>query len=437
MGTGTLDQDTGLRDPLTGLPTRPLLAEHLALALARAERADRHVAVLHVGLDAFHLVNDSLGRAAGDAVLREAATRLREAVDATRTVARPHGDEFCVLVADLGSDADDAAQAVAGHVLDTLREPFAVDGREFELAASAGVSVFPRDGRDERTLLKHAEAAMYEAKERRRGGLVFYGGGTSEALERLLLTSRLRRALERDEFVLHFQPMYRLPAGDLTAVEALIRWQDPHRGLVPPDRFIPAAEHTGFIRPVGEWVLEAVCRQSATWRQAGLRTPVSFNVSLGQFREPGFPDAVEAAMRAHGVDPGDLIVEITETVAMRDPECVEPVLDELRALGVRIAIDDFGVGYSSLARLKEMPVDILKLDAQFLPQEPGDVRAATLTRAALELVGALGMSAVAEGVQTVEQRQLLTDAHCPVMQGFLLSEPLPAEAMTELLRSTR
>jgi diguanylate cyclase (GGDEF)-like protein len=437
MATGTLDQDTGLRDPLTGLPGRGLLGEHLALALARAERADRHVAVLHVGLDAFHLVNDSLGRAAGDAVLREAAARLRHGVDDTRTVARPHGDEFCVLVDDLGADADEAAQALTGHVLATLREPFAVEGREFELGASAGVSVFPRDGRDERTLLKHAEAAMYEAKERRRGGLVFYGGGTSEALERLLLTSRLRRAIERGEFVLHYQPMYRLPAGDLTAVEALIRWQDPHRGLVPPDRFIPAAEHTGLIRPVGEWVLEAVCRQSAAWREAGLRTPVSFNVSLGQFREPGFAGAVRAAMVHHGIEPGDLIVEITETVAMRDPVCVEPVLGELRAMGVRIAIDDFGVGYSSLARLTEMSVDLLKLDARFLPQTPADTRAATLTRAALQLAGALGMSAVAEGVQTAEQRQLLTDANCPLAQGFLLSEPLPAEAMTELLRSAR
>jgi EAL domain-containing protein (putative c-di-GMP-specific phosphodiesterase class I) len=276
---------------------------------------------------------------------------------------------------------------------------------------------------------------MYEAKERRRGGLVFYGGGTSEALERLLLTSRLRRALAREEFVLHFQPMYRLPAGDLTAVEALIRWQDPHRGLVPPDAFIPAAEHTGVIRPVGEWVLEAVCRQSAAWRRDGLRIPISFNVSLLQFREPGFAGAVEAAMRANGVEPGDLIVEITETVAMRDPECVEPVLDELRALGVRIAIDDFGVGYSSLARLKELRVDLLKLDARFLPQDADDVRGATLTRAAIELVDALGMSAVAEGVQTPEQRELLMDARCPIVQGFLLSEPLPAEEMTELLRA--
>jgi diguanylate cyclase (GGDEF)-like protein len=422
---------------MTGLATRALLAEHLALAIARAERTDRHVAVIQVGIDEFQLVNDSLGRAAGDAVLREAARRLEAAVNETRTVARPHGDEFCVLVADLGGDVDEVAEAVAGHVLATLRGPFAVQGRELELGASAGISVYPRDARDESTLLKHAEAAMYEAKDRYRGGLVFYSGGTSEALERLLLTSRLRGALERDEFVLHFQPMFRLPDGALAAVEALIRWQDPQRGLVPPQRFIPTAEHTGIIRQIGEWVVEAVCRQAADWRAAGLRVPVSFNVSLGQFREPGFAEALGAAIAAHRVDPADLIVEITETVAMREASCVEPVLDQLRGLGVRIAIDDFGVGYSSLARLKEMAVDLLKLDAQFLPQTPSDHRAATLTRAVLSLVEALGMSAVAEGVQTREQRDLLADARCTLAQGFLLSHPLPAEEMTELLRAAR
>jgi diguanylate cyclase (GGDEF)-like protein len=435
MPAATAAQDPALRDPLTALATRPLLLEHLSLALARAERTDRHVAVIHVGIDEFQLVNDSLGRAAGDAVLREAAERLRTAVDETRTLARPHGDEFCVVVADLGGDVDGVAEAVAGHVLATLRGPFAVQGRQLELGASAGISVYPRDARDESALLKHAEAAMYEAKDRQRGGLVFYSGGTSDALERLLLTSRLRGALERDEFVLHFQPMFRLPTGDLVAVEALIRWQDPHRGLIPPQRFIPTAEHTGIIRPIGEWVLEAVCRQAAAWREAGLRVPISFNVSLRQFREPGFTDAVRRAVAAHGVDPADLIVEITESVAMRDAECVEPVLGDLRALGVRIAIDDFGVGYSSLARLKEMAVDLLKLDAQFLPRTPSDHRAATLTRAVLELAAALGMSAVAEGVQTPEQRELLADARCTLAQGFLLSHPLPAEEMTALLRT--
>ena len=437
MPAAPADSPPGLRDPLTGLPGRALLAEHLTLALARAAHADAHVAVIHVGLDEFHLVNDSLGRAAGDAVLREAAQRLREAVHETRTVARPHGDEFCVLVADLGGDADVVAEAVAGHVLATLRGPFTAGGRRFELGASAGISLFPRDARDEETLLKHAEAAMFEAKSSHRGGLAFYGGGTSDALERLLLTSRLRGALEREEFILHFQPIFGLPAGELTAVEALIRWQDPHRGLVAPLRFIPTAEHTGLIRPIGEWVIDAVCRQAAVWRGQGLRVPVSFNVSLGQFREPGFTRALATATDAHGVDPRDLVVEITETVAMRDPECVEPVLGELRDAGVRIAIDDFGVGYSSLARLKEMAVDLLKLDALFLPQTPGDHRAATLTRAALDLVDALGMAAVAEGVQTPEQRALLSDAGCPLVQGFLLSHPLPAAEMTERLRAAR
>ena len=422
-----------LRDPLTRLPTRALLREHVRLALARARRQDRQVVLLHAGLDDFRLVNDSLGHDAGDVVLREAAQRLRETVSDVLVVARPGADEFCVLLADLGPDAERVAESVAGQIRAALREPFVVRRRAFELGATIGGSAFPDDAADEDALLKHSEAAMHQAKEVERGGLVFYAGGTSEALERLLLTARLRGALDRHEMTLHFQPIVRLADHEITACEALLRWQDPERGLIPPLTFIPTAEHTGLIEPIGDWVMDAACAQARAWRDGGLATMVSVNVSLRQFRDPEFGARLQDRLRAHALPAERLIVEITESTAMREPRCVEPVLEELRDVGVRVAIDDFGVGYSSLGRLRDMAVDMIKIDGAFLPRAPDDTRAAQLVEAALQLVDALGMTAVVEGVETEDQWRFLVERGCALAQGFHLARPEPAEQATVLL----
>ncbi|MDQ5808114.1 MAG: EAL domain-containing protein, partial [Actinomycetota bacterium] len=311
-----------------------------------------------------------------------------------------------------------------------------VEGERFELTARVGASVLPGDAADEHALLQHAETAMRTARRTDGVRVLFYDGGTADALERLLMTGRLRRAVERSELLLHFQPIFRLAAegrNEVMAVEALIRWRDPDRGLVPPLDFIPVAEYTGMIEPIGRWVVEACCAQAAEWRRAGLDVPVSFNVSPRQFRDESFVATIEEAVARHGLPADRLIVEVTESVAMREPACVEPVLDRLRECGVRLAIDDFGSGYSSLARLRDLEVDLLKIDRTFLATAPDDERAGRVVGAALDLAAALDMTAVAEGVETERQRSFLVDRGCSLAQGFHLARPLPAPEATALL----
>ena len=358
------------RDELTGLPSRDLMREHLALAVARAEEEEREVALLHIGLDRFQLVNSSLGREAGDAALREVGRRLDELTGPTQVVARSGSDEFCVLVPDLRRDAEGTAELVARAIAAQVQEPFAVDGAHFELSASVGVSLYPRDASEDELLLRHAEAAMHDAKALGAGSIAFYAGGTQDAYERLVLPLRLRGALERHDFVLQYQPIFSLADGGVACAEALIRCRDAER----------------------------VTRQ----------------------------------VDGCGLDPRDVIVEITETTAMQEPRCVEPVLDELREAGLRIAIDDFGTGYSSLVRLRELPVDIVKLDRQLLARAPEDETAARLVAAAIELVRSLGMTAVAEGVEREEQRAFLAEQSCPWAQGFHLARPVEADEIPAL-----
>jgi diguanylate cyclase (GGDEF)-like protein len=424
-----------VRCPLTHLPTRLLLQEHTRMAVNRARRNDRQVALLHVGLDDFHFVNDSLGRQAGDRVLRDVAQRMEGTLPDVLVLGRVAGDEFAALIADLGTDSEQVVESVAGHIRGALDEPFRLDGRRFQIGATMGASRLPADAKDEDDLFRHAEAAMRQAKDYERGSLVFYAGGTSDALERLLLTARLRGALERDEFRLEYQPVFELPAGNVAAVEALLRWDDPDHGVIAPMRFIPSAEHSGLIGPIGDWVIESACRQARAWLDMALEVRVAVNVSLRQFRDPAFVERLAAAVRDLGVPPAQLIVEITESTAMRDAECVEPVLEALHRLGVAVAIDDFGVGHSSLGRLREMAVDVLKLDGTFLPRPEDGERARKLLEASLDLVDALGMTAVVEGVETAEQRQLISDrgATC-YAQGFHLARPMRPERIPEVLR---
>jgi EAL domain-containing protein (putative c-di-GMP-specific phosphodiesterase class I)/GGDEF domain-containing protein len=427
--------DPALHDPQSGLATPGLLREHLALAVARGRDNDRRVALVHLGLEGLGLVSDALGDAAEQAVFAEAATRAAAAVRAADVVAAAAPGELAILLADLDGTAEATAEAVAGQLFVAVRGPFNVGGHEFDLGARAGVSLLPGDAPDADSVLRHARAALHQACELDGERVVFYAGGTSDALERLLLTARLRRAIERDEFVLHYQPIFRLADGALVAFEALLRWEDPDRGQLPPLSFLPAAETSGLIEPIGAWVLDAACAQARAWSDAGTPVPIAVNVSLREFRNPEFAADLARCIAKHDVDPKLLVLEITESAAMRDPACVEPVLTALRDTGVGVAIDDFGTGYSSLGRLRDIAVDALKLDRAFLVGAPEDPAAARLVSASLALVEALGLQAVAEGVETEEQRAFLVEHRCAQAQGFHLGRPEPADAATARLGS--
>ena len=335
-------------DRLTGLPNRALLEEHLELALARAQRHEDAVAILYLDLDDFKLVNDSLGHSAGDELLRRVAERLGAVTRKTDLLARQGGDEFLLMLTDLTGDPQKAAETVANQITKALGEPFDLGGAEFQINASIGISLFPRDAADGDTLLGHADAAMYEAKRTGRSGFSLYATSATEPLERLSTATRLRKALQRDELALHFQPIWALSTGRLEAVEALIRWDDPYRGLVLPGDFIDIAEETSLIEPIGDWVIEAACRQAAEWRALGVHTRISLNVSPRQLRNPDFASFVREHLKALQLDGTWLTVEITESAAMDDPDRIDPNLASLHRLGVRLSIDDFGAGYSSL-----------------------------------------------------------------------------------------
>ncbi|QEC49625.1 EAL domain-containing protein [Baekduia soli] len=421
-------------DSLTGLPNRALLQEHLELALARARRAGNAIALLYLDLDGFKLVNDSLGHAAGDELLCHVTMRLQERRRGMDLLARQGGDEFLLLLGDLDrGEAEATARRVAESLLHSLNKPFTISGAEFHIGASIGISLFPRDAADADELLRHADASMYDAKAAGRNGVTVYTGDPHEPLERLSMTSRLRKALTRGEFALHWQPVVDPADGTLHKLEALIRWEDPFRGLVMPDEFIAFAEETGFIDRIGDWVLAGVGDQVAAWRRDGLVVPrVAVNVSPRQLRRPDFGRRLLQAIGERGLA-GLLTVEITESAAMADPMRTDPVLQELFAAGVEIAIDDFGAGYSSLSRLRTMPVQVLKIDRSFLRGVPEDPEPTAIVTAVIELSSALGMEAVAEGVEHEHQRAFLVQRGCPLAQGFLLGEPVPAEALRPLL----
>jgi diguanylate cyclase (GGDEF)-like protein/PAS domain S-box-containing protein len=421
-------------DPLTGLPNRALLQEHLELALARARRQSQAVGLLYLDLDGFKLVNDSLGHPAGDELLCHVTMRLSERRRGMDLLARQGGDEFLLLLADLDREgAEAAARGVAEDLLRALAEPFTISGAEFHIGASIGISLFPRDAADADELLRHADASMYAAKAAGRNGVTVYTGDPHEPLERLSMTSRLRKALDREEFVLHWQPIVDPRDGALRKLEALIRWQDPFRGLVMPDEFIGFAEETGFIDRVGDWVVGAVRDQVVAWAHAGYVAPrVTVNVSPRQLRRPDFGQRLLALIAADGVSQL-LTVEITESAAMADPLRTDPVLTELASSGVEIAVDDFGAGYSSLSRLRTMPVQVLKIDKTFLQAVPDDSEATAIVTAIIELAAALGMEAVAEGVENEAQRAFLVERGCPLAQGYLLGRPVPAAEIEPLL----
>jgi diguanylate cyclase (GGDEF)-like protein/PAS domain S-box-containing protein len=424
-------------DSLTGLPNRDLFSEHLDVALARALPTGQGVAVLYVDLDDFKLVNDSLGHGAGDELLIEVARRLRGAVRSSDIVARQSGDEFLILVADLdvnpGSDIADVARRVAENLREALSTPFDLAGTEVYCSGSVGISLYPVDAVDGESLLKHADAAMYRAKESGRDGHQVYTRDGGDAMARLSMAGRLRRAAAREEFVLHYQPLVDLATATAVGVEALIRWMDGDRGLIMPGQFIPLAERTGLIGPISEWVVEEACRQGRAWRDAGLDLYVSVNLPAA-FWEPTAMRHVLDTIDSFGLSPDRMMIEITESTVARETLHGAPILAEIHERGLRLAIDDFGIGESSLGRLQQMSVTTLKIDRSFVSGLPDDHGARVLVSGMIGLADGLGLQALAEGIETEAQRAFLIDHGCPLGQGYLFSPPVPAEQIEPLVR---
>jgi diguanylate cyclase (GGDEF)-like protein/PAS domain S-box-containing protein len=425
-------------DKLTGLPNRLMFEQVLDLSLARARRNDLALAVLYMDLDNFKLVNDSLGHAAGDELLREMAIRLDETVRESDVVARQGGDEFLVLLGDLHPEpgpggapaAGEMAELVATRIHEVMRRPFILSGTEFYVTASVGVSLFPDSARDAKSLLKQADAAMYRSKKSAPGGFVVYATEAADPLSRLSLATRLRKATESGDWVLHYQPIVETVSGGTVGVEALVRWPQENGALVFPTEFIPLAEEMGLISEIGRWVVDEMCRQSLVWRDQGLELYTSFNLSPRQLWQADAVHKLLGQIDSLGIDPRTLVVEITESAAMRDPERTQRVLEEIHARGLRLAIDDFGTGYSSLSRLRNLPVDVLKIDQRFVRDIPHDAEASTMVKAIIGLAHSLGMQPLAEGVETEEQRRFMIDHLCLLAQGFYFGPPVPAAEIT-------
>jgi diguanylate cyclase (GGDEF)-like protein/PAS domain S-box-containing protein len=425
-------------DALTGLPNRAQLESRLRAAVTRARRRDRAAALVLVDLDNFKLVNDSLGHAAGDRLLRRVAGRLRSAEGDGRLLARSGGDEFMLLISDLPRErAERIARETADELAACLAKPFTVSRAEFHVAASIGISLFPGDADGADELVQHADAAMYQSKGRGRAASTVYAGITHDPLDRLSLSRRLRRAISHGELALHYQPIVWTASGRLHSMEALLRWEDPERGLVGPDSFIPAAEEMGLLDPIGAWVIDALAAQVVEWQAQGMQPRVSFNVSPRELHRPDFAADLGERLRSAGADPSLLTMELTESATLREPERIGPLLRELRALGLQLAIDDFGAGWSSLSRLRSLPVQILKIDRSFLREIPENPEAGAIVRAIIALSDALGRTTIAEGVELPVQQHFLAAQGCPLSQGHLFGDALPAAQMTERLLRER
>jgi diguanylate cyclase (GGDEF)-like protein/PAS domain S-box-containing protein len=427
-------------DKLTNLPNRAMFEELLDLALARARRRGESVAVLYMDLDNFKLVNDSLGHAAGDVLLAQMADRLREVARATDIVARQGGDEFMLLMSDLPGnqrpglpDPVQVAESVASRIQDSLRVPFILADTEFYISASIGISVFPQHADDHETLLRNADSAMYQSKRWRRGAHVVYASEAGDPLSELSFNTQLRRAVERQHWVLHYQPLIGLRSGETRGVEALLRWKDPSGEIILPGMFIPLAEELGLSEAIGDWVLDEVCRQASVWKDAGLDLTTTFNVSPRQLRRKNLVKRVSSAVENVRIDPSKIVIEITEATAMTDPDRTEEILWDLHSGGFRMAIDDFGIGYSNLSRLKRLPVDILKIDRSFIGDLPADQDASSIVTAIIQLATNLGLESLAEGIETEQQCRFLTERDCRLGQGFLFSRAVPPENIIESL----
>ena len=420
-------------DSLTGLPNRMLLNDRIDQAIVRAKRHANKVAVLCLDVDGFKHINDSLGRPIGDKLLQSIAKRLLGCVRSSDTVSRQSGDEFVVLLSEVEQDEDTAV--LARRMLQQITRPHTIDGQDLHITASIGVSVYPDDGMSAETLAKNAETAMYQAKEKGRQSYQFFKPAMNErAAERQSIEDDLHRALERRELVLHYQPKVGLSSRRITGAEALIRWNHPTRGLVPPGQFIPVAEECGLIPPIGAWVLREACKQARAWVDAGLPAlTMAVNVSAMEFREDAFLDGVFATLNETGLDPQLLELELTESVLVKHAESAASILRAVREKGVQVAIDDFGTGYSSLSYLRKFPVDALKIDQSFVRQISTGGDDTIIVTAIIALARSLKLRVVAEGVETAEELAFLNAQHCDEGQGYYFSRPIPPDQFARLL----
>jgi len=420
-------------DILTGLPNRALLDDRIAQAIARAKRRDIQVAVLFLDLDQFKNVNDSLGHAFGDKLLQSIAKRLLSCVRASDTVSRQGGDEFVILLADGRYDGEIAS--IAAKILAALALPHAIDGHELNVTTSIGIGIYPGDGDDPEALIKSADTAMYHAKEMGRNNCQFFKDEMNlRQIERQRVEASLRHALQKQEFVLHYQAKVNLDTGAITGAEALLRWDHPEWGLVPPARFIPVAEETGLIVPIGRWVLDEACRQAKRWAGMGFAFgSVAVNISALELRQENFVAGIRAALHNAGLDPRHLQLEITESVLMDDAEANGAILREIKDIGVQLAVDDFGTGYSSLSYLTKFPIDILKIDQSFVSSIETSPHNGIIAGAVIGMGNSLKLNVVAEGVENWLQLAFLKQRHCEEGQGFLFSRPVVAKQFSELL----
>jgi diguanylate cyclase (GGDEF)-like protein len=433
-------------DSLTGLPNRALFRDRLAQAMNRARRSGRAMALMFLDLDRFKLVNDSLGHEVGDRLLKHVSKVLtqclrevdsvgRQTDDQPFTLSRLGGDEFTVI-AEAIDHAEDAAM-VARRLLDALNTPFYVEDEEIVVSASIGISMYPTDDVDLDGLVRHTDMAMYRSKSLGRGTYSFFSDDLNSAVSaRLSLEGSLRHAMERKEFLLHYQPKADLQTGAITGVEALLRWHRPGLGLVPPDRFIAVLEDTGMILPVGAWVIRTACAQLAEWDRMGLpQMRMAVNLSARQFRHLYLASMVEDSLRENYIEPGRLEIELTESLLMEDNETTRGMLESFSRIGVKLAIDDFGTGHSSLSYIKRFNIDTLKIDRSFVQSLPDDSEDVAIATAVIALGRSMGMNVVAEGVETQAQAETLRRLGCDEMQGYLLGRPMPAADLASWLQA--
>jgi len=421
-------------DQITGLPNRMLLQDRMTQAISSSQRTDKPVAFLFLDLDRFKKVNDSLGHAAGDQLLKESAKRLQKCVRKIDTVARLGGDEFVLVLPSVTNTVQ--VRVIIEHIFDAISVPFDIAGHGLTLSASIGVSIYPDDGIDIETLIRNADAAMYHAKKEGRNRFRFYTEDMNvRALEALSFENHLRKALEEENLKVHYQPQIDVVSGRIIGLEALIRWYDPVAGWIPPVKIIPFAEERGLIEPIFDWVLRTACEQSRAWQVAGLRPiPISINICALQVRQKDFAKKISHTLRRTGVDACFLELELTESVLMQDSVATIAMVRELQSMGLQLSVDDFGTGYSSLSYLRQLPINKLKIDQSFISDVTTNPDAAAITSAIIGMAKSLKLRALAEGVETKEQLNFLRSQECDEIQGFYFSEALPPEECAQLLR---
>ncbi|WP_165921703.1 GGDEF domain-containing response regulator [Sulfuricurvum sp. IAE1] len=422
-------------DPLTGLPNRLLFSDRLTQFLARAKRQSSSIAVMYLDLDRFKIINDTLGHNYGDILLQEVADRLSSCLRQSDTLARMGGDEFTVILTDI-ADSEDTS-VVAKKIMNVLSAPVNLDGRDYFITASIGISIYPSDGIDAETLVKNADTAMYHSKELGRNKYSLYTESLhSTAMEMMILENSLRKGLENKEFLVHYQPSVEIYSGKILGAEALVRWEHPEYGMVQPAQFIQLAEETGLIDPLSEYVLNAACTANKRWQEMGLEPiTMSVNISAKQFEQKKLLEMVQNALALSGLEPEYLVLELTESALMQDPTAAVDILLALKSMGVRISVDDFGTGYSSLSYLKRFPIDAVKIDRSFIKDITTNPDDAAIAGAVVAMAHSLKLTVIAEGVETLEQLEFLRTLKCDQMQGYFITPPVPSDDMIHIMKN--